>query len=162
MPVFGFVALSWMKFEIAQCFSSLSAKELEAKAGRDVSDMEVAAHMNISIEEYHDIIHSSMTTQLFSYEEMLESEDGGVLDTFSDEASGTPYLLAEESGFQDQLANEIDQLPEREKLVLSLYYNDELNLKEIGAVLGVNESRVSQIHSQAALRLRARLSDWRD
>ncbi|MBJ7555240.1 RNA polymerase sigma factor FliA [Marinomonas spartinae] len=141
---------------------SAAIKELEAKAGRDVSDMEVAAHMNISIEEYHDIIHSSMTTQLFSYEEMLESDDGGVLDTFSDEASGTPYLLAEESGFQDQLANEIDQLPEREKLVLSLYYNDELNLKEIGAVLGVSESRVSQIHSQAALRLRARLSDWRD
>ncbi|SBS26478.1 RNA polymerase sigma factor FliA [Marinomonas spartinae] len=141
---------------------SAAIKELEAKAGRDVSDMEVAAHMNISIEEYHDIIHSSMTTQLFSYEEMLESDDGGVLDTFSDEVSTTPYFLAEESGFQDQLANEIDQLPEREKLVLSLYYNDELNLKEIGAVLGVSESRVSQIHSQAALRLRARLSDWRD
>ena len=68
----------------------------------------------------------------------------------------------EEGGFQNQLATEIDNLPEREKLVLSLYYNEELNLKEIGAVLGVSESRVSQIHSQAAMRLRARLSDWRD
>ena len=63
---------------------------------------------------------------------------------------------------ENQLAKEIDDLPEREKLVLSLYYNEELNLKEIGAVLGVSESRVSQIHSQAAMRLRARLSDWRD
>lgn len=141
---------------------SAAIKELEAKAGRDVSDMEVAAHMNISIDEYHDMIHSSMTTQLFSYEEMLESEEGGILDTVSDESNGTPYSLVEENGFQGQLAKEIDLLPEREKLVLSLYYNDELNLKEIGAVLGVSESRVSQIHSQAALRLRARLSDWRD
>jgi RNA polymerase sigma factor for flagellar operon FliA len=59
------------------------------------------------------------------------------------------------------LAAAIEQLPEREKLVLSLYYQEELNLKEIGAVLGVSESRVSQIHSQAALRLRGRLSEWR-
>ena len=59
------------------------------------------------------------------------------------------------------LAEAIEDLPEREKLVLSLYYQEELNLKEIGAVLGVSESRVSQIHSQAALRLRGRLSDWR-
>ena len=60
------------------------------------------------------------------------------------------------------LAEAIDGLPEREKLVLNLYYQEELNLKEIGAVIGVSESRVSQIHSQAALRLKSRLADWQD
>ena len=136
-------------------------KELEATLGRDVSDMEVASHMNISMDEYHEMIHSSMSTQLFSYEEMLDSDTSN-LDSVESEIENTPYSLVEEGGFQNKLATEIDNLPEREKLVLSLYYNEELNLKEIGAVLGVSESRVSQIHSQAAMRLRARLSDWRD
>jgi RNA polymerase sigma factor for flagellar operon FliA len=63
--------------------------------------------------------------------------------------------------FREHLAAAIDNLPDREKLVLSLYYDEELNLKEIGEVIGVSESRVSQIHSQAALRLRSRLVDWR-
>lgn len=135
-------------------------KELEAKLGREASDIEVSVHMGISIEEYHEMIHSSMTTQLFSYEEMLDSDSN--LDSAESENDNTPYSLVEEGGFQSELAKEIDNLPEREKLVLSLYYNEELNLKEIGAVLGVSESRVSQIHSQAAMRLRARLSDWRD
>ncbi|MBR7888678.1 RNA polymerase sigma factor FliA [Marinomonas sp. A79] len=138
-----------------------SIKELEAKLGREVADMEVAEHMNISMTEYHEMIHSSMSTQLFSYEEMLDS-DSSTLDSTHSEIDNTPYSLVEEVGFQGQLAEEIGNLPEREKLVLSLYYNEELNLKEIGAVLGVSESRVSQIHSQAAMRLRARLSDWRD
>jgi len=136
-------------------------KELEAKLGREVSDMEVAAHMSIDMEEYHEMIYSSMSTQLFSYEEMLDSDTSN-LENINSEFENTPYSLVEENGFQNELVKEIDNLPEREKLVLSLYYNDELNLKEIGAVLGVSESRVSQIHSQAAMRLRARLSDWRD
>ena len=136
-------------------------KELEAKTGRDVTDVEVAAHMGIGIDEYHEILHSSMSSQLFSYEEMLDS-DANHLDTPVSSQENTPYSLTEDDGFQVQLAKEIDGLPEREKMVLSLYYNDELNLKEIGAVLGVSESRVSQIHSQAAMRLRSRLSDWQD
>ncbi|KZN12915.1 RNA polymerase sigma factor FliA [Marinomonas sp. TW1] len=136
-------------------------KELEAKLGRDVSDMEVAAHMGIGMDEYHEMLHSSMSTQLFSYEEMLDS-DANNFDGAETDSENAPYSLVEENGFQGQLASEIENLPEREKLVLSLYYNDELNLKEIGAVLGVSESRVSQIHSQAAMRLRSRLSDWRD
>jgi RNA polymerase sigma factor for flagellar operon FliA len=65
-----------------------------------------------------------------------------------------------ESAFRNSLAAAIETLPEREKLVLSLYYQEQLNLREIGAVLDVSESRVSQIHSQAALRLRSRLADW--
>lgn len=136
-------------------------KELEAKLGREASDIEISGHMGISIDEYHEIIHSSMSTQLFSYEEMLDSDTSG-LESADAENDNSPYSLVEEDGFQSHLAAEIDNLPEKEKLVLSLYYNEELNLKEIGAILGVSESRVSQIHSQAAVRLRARLSSWRE
>ncbi|MDX5300272.1 MAG: sigma-70 family RNA polymerase sigma factor, partial [Gammaproteobacteria bacterium] len=71
-----------------------------------------------------------------------------------------PFEGLQGDAFRRSLAAAIDDLPEREKIVLALYYQEELNLKEIGAVLGVSESRVSQIHSQAAMRLRARLADW--
>jgi RNA polymerase sigma factor for flagellar operon FliA len=70
--------------------------------------------------------------------------------------------MFEQEGLRDALAQSIDGLPEREKLVMSLYYDEELNLKEIGAVLGVSESRVCQIHGQALIRLRARMSGWKD
>ena len=135
-------------------------KELEGKLGREVSDLEVAKEMNVSIEEYHEMLQASMTSQLFSFEEIIETDSASV-DIMSDEGSG-PYSFVEDIGFQKHLSQEIDLLPEREKLVLSLYYNEELNLKEIGAVLDVSESRVSQIHSQAAMRLKSRLSDWRE
>jgi len=135
-------------------------KELEATLGREASDLEVSQAMDIGLNEYHEMLQSSMSTQLFSFEELLDSE-GLNIETDTEEDSA-PYSFVENFGFQKQLAQEIDSLPEREKLVLSLYYNDELNLKEIGSVLGVSESRVSQIHSQAAMRLKARLSDWRD
>lgn len=73
-----------------------------------------------------------------------------------------PEDILNQAGFQQALAKEIEQLPEREKLVISLYYDAELNLREIGQVLAVSESRVSQISSQAMLRLRSRLADWLD
>ena len=71
-----------------------------------------------------------------------------------------PLMLCITKRCRSELANQIQQLPEREQLVLSLYYDEEMNLKKIGMVLGVSESRVSQIHSQAAMRLRARMVDW--
>jgi RNA polymerase sigma factor for flagellar operon FliA len=76
------------------------------------------------------------------------------------EGEDEPYSNLQEEGFMHDLAGEIGRLPEREKLVMSLYYDDELNLREIGEVLGVTESRVCQIHGQALARLRARLHDW--
>ncbi|WP_348658524.1 sigma-70 family RNA polymerase sigma factor, partial [uncultured Stutzerimonas sp.] len=83
---------------------------------------------------------------------------------FEEDAASThpePSRDLEDERFQQALAEAISNLPEREKLVLSLYYDEELNLKEIGQVLGVSESRVSQLHSQCAARLRARLGEWR-
>jgi RNA polymerase sigma factor FliA len=89
-----------------------------------------------------------------------DSEESGVLDV-ADESGLSPHENIERDGMRDALAEAIGGLPEREQLVMSLYYEQELNLKEIGAVLGVSESRVCQIHGQAVIRLRSRLTGWR-
>ena len=91
---------------------------------------------------------------------MGSSEDeSSPADRARDESPG-PFDHIEDAGFRDALAAAINVLPEREKMVLSLYYDDEMNLREIGEVLDVSESRVCQIHGQALVRLRARLAEW--
>lgn len=137
---------------------SEAIKQVESMKGRDADDGEVAAFMGISQEEYHAILQDSASCRLFSFEEVVEKSEAG-FDVFEDETPN-PLDGIEREDFQRQLADAIRALPEREQLVLALYYDEELNLKEIGAVLGVSESRVSQLHSQAAHRLRARLGGW--
>ena len=132
--------------------------ELENRYGRDARDSEVADGLGISLEEYHRILQDASSCRLFSLDDVGDDEPGLVEDLPSDVPDPQQGLQAED--FRRSLAQAIDALPERERLVLSLYYDDELNLKEIGAVLGVSESRVSQIHSQAVLRLKARMHDW--
>lgn len=133
-------------------------RHLEKRLGRDPSDAEVAAELAMSLDEYHALAQDSVCTRLFSLEELAGEE--GRPDDFIAGAEPSPEQSVQSESLRRQLAQAIGQLPERERLVLSLYYGDELNLKEIGLVLGVSESRVSQIHSQAALRLRARLGGW--
>lgn len=130
-------------------------QHIERSKGRDAEDHEIAEHLGISREEYHLILKDSMGCRLFSFEEAIEKSESGY-DVFQ-EATPDLSLGVEKADFQRHLAEAIKTLSEREQLVLSLYYDEELNLKEIGAVLGVSESRVSQLHSQAASRLRARL-----
>jgi len=137
--------------ELAQAIQNV-----EARLGRDAQDSEVASELGIGLEEYYHMLQDASATRVLSFDEIgfedesglerMPSEEPGVLDTLQqEERSGT-------------LALAIEQLPERERLVMSLYYGDELNLKEIGKVLEVTESRVCQIHSQALARMRARLN----
>lgn len=132
---------------------------VEAKTGRDATDLEVAEAMGVPLSEYHAMAHDSVSGRLFSFEQAQEDDEQPILDEGSQLAS-TPAQLVQKEAMRKALVVAIDELPERERLVLSLYYDDELNLKEIGLVLGVSESRVSQIHSQAALRLKKKMTDW--
>ena len=133
-------------------------KIIEDRVGRDAQDDEIAYELNMSLDEYFSCLRDSNGGKLFSYEELSEQGDVS-LDQYSDESSSPVHNVVNEA-FKASLVKEIDGLPEREKMVLSLYYEEELNLKEIGLVLSVSESRVSQILAQTALRLRSRLTQW--
>lgn len=140
-------------------------REIEHAEGRDARDVEVAESLDISLDEYHQILADSCGARIFSYEELTE-----VGEVVPGEGPGShknrnvlnegPLQGLEKIHFREALGDAISGLPERERLVIALYYDEELNLREIGQVLGVSESRVCQIHSQAAIRLRSRLDDW--
>ncbi|MCS4308870.1 RNA polymerase sigma factor for flagellar operon FliA [Rheinheimera pacifica] len=132
--------------------------ELESQHGRDIKDIEVAEKLDISLDEYHHMLSDISSGRIIGIEDLGISED--VLVTSDDTEGDHLYESQANESFHQDLVKTISNLPEREALVLSLYYNDELNLKEIGAVLNVSESRVSQIHSQALVRLKARMQDW--
>ena len=136
-----------------------AVRTVEHRTGGDAGDREIALELGVSIDEYHHMLADSMSTRLFSLNQ-LESPDDLIDTNFQQSASEDPYDELQNGVFRVHLARAIEQLSEREQLVMSLYYDEELNLKEIGEVLGVSESRVSQIHSQAAHRLRARLEEW--
>lgn len=133
-------------------------RQVESRLGRDASDDEVAREMQIPLAEYHQLLTDAVGARLFSIEELGEQDDDALDRVASDEAN--PLDHVQQASMRKQLIDEIGKLPERERMVLALYYDEELNLKEIGLVLGVTESRVSQIHSQAAMRLRSRLTGW--
>jgi len=125
-------------------------QQIEQKTGRDARDTEIASLLEITIDEYHKILLDSTCCRLFSTDEV----EGGT------DPSSTENILESlsEDDFRKRLIEAIDSLPERERMVVSLYYDNELNLKEIGKILNVSESRACQINNQAMLRLKARLS----
>ena len=137
-------------------------RAVEARVGRDAQDAEVAAELEVSLEEYFTMLQDSNGSRLFSYEETFGEEDSNIDASETSNSFVSPYDGLQRESLKKALAEAITQLPERERMVLALYYNEELNLKEIGLVLGVSESRISQIHSQAAARLKARLSGWQN
>lgn len=140
---------------------SEAVANIERRTGRDARDVEVAEELGMELEEYYDILQDSASTRLFSLDEATEDDDSKLDQPVTSVALLGPAEGVQNQAMQQALTEAIEKLPERERLVLSLYYEQELNLKEIGSVLGVSESRVSQIHSQTTARLRSRLSDWR-
>lgn len=134
--------------------AAATVREIEQRTGRAAIATEVASAMEMPLPEYLRLMEDAARGQVLSLESHID--DHGEPNT-TRTGGPSPQQHLERSEFRQQLVKAIGQLPEREQLVLSMYYEQELNLKEIGAVLGVSESRVCQIHGQAMVRLRGRL-----
>lgn len=131
--------------------------EIERRTGRDARDIEVAQELGVSIDEYYSILQDSNTCRMLSFDD-LDTDDTHSLGMFEDRQSSVVSQVMDEE-FKQRLSQAIAGLPERERMVMSLYYDTEMNLKEVGALIGISESRVSQLLSQAQLRLIARMKE---
>ncbi|MGB1580575.1 MAG: RNA polymerase sigma factor FliA [Nevskiales bacterium] len=134
-----------------------ATRKTEQRLGRTAEPAEIAEELGISIDNYYEMAEQAARSNVLAFDDVANDE-GDISGISAADQTPEQSLLVED--FQGELANAIDNLPERERMVMALYYQEELNLKEIGAVLGVSESRVCQLHGQALTRLRARLGDW--
>jgi RNA polymerase sigma factor FliA len=137
--------------------------QLEAKLHRAPTDEEIAAHVGLTEEELADSLTEISRSSIAALDELWTiSSSGGdqvaLIDTLEDVDAPDPQSSLAQTEMKEALADAISRLPDREKLVVTLYYYEELTLREIGEVLGVTESRVSQLHTKAILRLKARLA----
>lgn len=133
-------------------------RDIETRTGRDARDDEVADEMGITLDEYYKILQDSSNARIYGFEELGVDEDAIELGLTATKRG--PLEEMSKDRFKSNLSDAIAGLPERERMVVTLYYDSELNLREIGSVLGVSESRVSQLISQAMIRLRARMKEW--
>jgi len=133
-------------------------RRIENHTGRDARASEVAESMDMTLDEYHQALQDSVSTRLFSIEELTQSGVTGFTETA--QSGRTPVDDLTQTDFKSALADSISGLPDRERLVISLHYKEELSLREIGESMGLSESRICQINSQAILRLTARMSEW--
>lgn len=135
---------------------SAAVKAVENRLGREASDREIAEELHLEVDEYYELLKEASGSQFYGF------DDSGLTDdTMKDDNHGLsePQASAMHDDTMEKLTEIIHHLPKKERLVLSLYYEQDLNLKEIGEVLGVSESRISQIHTQATLRLKARFPE---
>ena len=133
---------------------------LEQRNGRPPSEQEISKEMGIPLNDYQSMLGDVKGNQLLYYEDFSDDESSNFLERYLIDDASDPLSLLEDDGFRQGLIDAIDDLPEREKNLMGMYYEQDMNFKEIGAVLGVSESRVCQLHSQAIARLRGRLRDW--
>jgi RNA polymerase sigma factor FliA len=135
-----------------------AVRAVERRTGGEATPVQIAAELGVDSDTYHAMLQKVAESRVFSLDQLHE-ESGG-FDDLLEGSSPDPARNCMRERFAERAVEAIESLPEREQLVLSLYYDEELNLKEIGEVLGVTESRVCQIHGQALARLRGRLGDW--
>lgn len=135
--------------------------KLEQRNGRPPSEQEISREMGIALGEYQSMLGDVKGNQLLYYEDFSDDESSNFLERYLIDDASDPLSLLEDDGFRQGLIDAIDDLPEREKNLMGMYYEQDMNLKEIGAVMGVSESRVCQLHSQAVARLRAKMKPWK-
>ena len=137
--------------------------KLEQRLGRPAAESEIAVELGISLVDYQELLGQARGYQLIHLEEMSDGDsEDQFLDRHCPDEDANPLKQLEDERFRAAVVKGIEYLPEREKMVMGLYYEQELNFREIAAVLGVTESRVCQIHSQAIVRLRVKLKGWED
>ncbi len=145
--------INWSPRSVQKKAQQLSRAEREvvARLGPDATDKDFADELGISLTDYHEMVRDVASSSLMYLEDVE-------VDPAMNEPNPAEAVI--ENGMKEAVIDCIDELPEREKLFMSLYYTEELNLKEIGAVLGVSESRACQIHTQALKRIRGKMQTW--
>ena len=134
--------------------------KLEQKLQRAPNESEIADQMGMMLGDYQELLGKVRGTQLFYLEDLSGDEGDDFLDRHVADEAANPLDMLEDHRMRQALVDAIGKLPEREQQVMSMYYEHDMNLKEIAAVLGVTESRVCQLHSQSIARLRAKLRAW--
>ena len=152
----------WLPRTVRKSLRQIEAaiNKLEQQNKRAPNETEVAAALKVPLADYQQMLLDGRGHQLMYYEDLHDSEDSDFFERHVTANSGDPLKKLEDAGFRKILVAAIQSLPEREKQMMGMYYEQELNLREIGEVLGVSESRVCQLHSQAVARLRAKMAEW--
>jgi RNA polymerase sigma factor for flagellar operon FliA len=139
-----------------------AVNRLQQRHQRQPSESEIAAELGMTLRDYHEVLLQAKGYQLIHYEDyQSDPDEDPYLDRHVSDTRAEPLALIEDIHYRKAVIAAIEKLPERERMLMGLYYEQDLNFKEIASVLGVTESRVCQIHSQAIVRLRAELVDWR-
>ena len=157
-------SLDWVPRSVRQKGRKLERAygEVEQRLGRSANEEEVADSLGIQINKFHELINQVRGISLVNLEEIGSNNadgerTGGFADIIEDTQSENPFNALTLVEMKDLVADTIASLPEKERLVISLYYYEDLNMKEIGSILGITESRVCQIHTKSVLRLRSKL-----
>lgn len=132
----------------------------QQKLGRVPTESEIADELELPLAEYQQLLQESSGAQLVYYEDFHSEDQDDFFERFECGSNDDPMVLLEDERFREELVHGIESLPERERMLMGMIYEQEMNLREIGEVFGVSESRISQLHSQAVARLRARLKGY--
>ena len=149
----------WMPRSLRRDMRRIEAaiSKLQQQLGKPPSESEIAGELGIPLAEYQQMLYESRGAQLMYYEDFHSEGDEDFFDRYEVDSGADPLELLQDEGFRGALIEAIENLPERECMLMGMHYEQEMNLREIGEVMGVSESRVCQLHSQAVARLRGSL-----
>lgn len=152
----------WLPRSIRKAQRAVEAamSRTEQRLGRQPAENEIATELGLSLSAYQSLLQEAHGSQLFYYQDFDEGGEEQFLDRNCVDSRPDPQGILQDKRFRKVLAEAIDKLPDREKMLMGMYYEQDLNFREIAEVLGVTESRICQLHSQAVARLRARMKDY--
>lgn len=150
-------AADWLPRSLRRDMRRIEAaiNRMQQKLGRSPNETEIAKELDVSLSEYQQMLHESRGAQLVYYEDFHGEDNDDFFERFEFSNDANPLDLLQDERFKTELVHAIESLPERERMLMGMIYEQEMNLREVGEVLGVSESRVSQLHSQAVARLRS-------